>query len=55
MDTCEREDYVHPDCPCLNSRIGFEVRRDEHDQPIRSQYNVAIGVSVPFVEEFFCY
>jgi hypothetical protein len=53
-DTCECEDFVHPDGLCLKIRIGFDVKHDDQNRPIRSQDDVVVDVSVPFVEEFFC-
>jgi hypothetical protein len=54
IDTCECENFVHPACPALKIRIGFDVKHDEQNRPIRSQDDIMVYVSVPFVEEFFC-
>jgi hypothetical protein len=52
-DTCEHEDYVHPDGHCLKIRIGFEVKY-EQNRPIRGKDDLVVTVSAPFLEEFFC-
>ncbi|MBN2474751.1 MAG: hypothetical protein JXB62_09095 [Pirellulales bacterium] len=54
MDTCECEDFVHPACPALKIRIEFAVKHDDQNLPVRSQDDIVVDVSVPFVEEFFC-
>ena len=53
-DTCECEDYVHPDGLFLKIRIAFAVKRDDQNRPIRGMDDRVVWVSAPFEEVFFC-
>ena len=52
-DTCECENYVHPDGLCLKVRIGFDVKYDDQTRPIRGEDDLVVTVSAPFLEDVF--